>query len=180
MNALLLNGSPREGNTRTALQTLKQSLAAIPDLQIDEIDAAQMSIAPCIACGSCQKEGFCVFDDDTNDVIDAVVDADILVFATPVYWWGMTAQLKLLIDKFYSRQTSLSAKKKQIGVIVIGQAAQEDPQYTIIPKQFDCISRYLGWEIVFCHTYTADAPDDLAKNTAAIAEITACAKTFRV
>ena len=41
----------------------------------------------------------CVAADDTNRVIDSLVDADMIVFGTPVYWWGMTAQLKLVIDK---------------------------------------------------------------------------------
>lgn len=172
MKALLLNGSPREGNTATALQALKRGLAHIDNLEIREIVANDVSVSPCQACGICKDNGgTCVFDDDTNDVIAAVLDADLLVFATPVYWWGMSAQLKLIIDKFYTNTTRLQQCEKQVGIIVIGELAQGDPQYEMIPNHFRCIADYLGWNVAFCGTYSACAADDLAGNTDAIAEL---------
>ncbi len=174
MKALLLNGSPRKGNTYTALEALKRGLANINELEICEINATNMAVSSCIACECCRNGDNvlkCVFDDDTNAVMEAVLDADLLVFAMPVYWWGIPAQLKLIVDKFYSRTSQLSACNKQIGVIVVGQLSQDDPQYEIIPKQFQCISNYLGWRFTFCKTYTADKPEDLSKDMNAIAEL---------
>lgn len=178
MKALLLNGSPREGNTCAALEALKKGMKNIPDLEIREVKANDVKVSPCIACEACGTNSHCAFDDDTNDIIDTVEAADILVFATPVYWWGMTAQLKSIIDKFYCKVETLNKLKKKVGVIVIGEAEQDDPQYEIIPKQFACISDYLGWDVAFSKTYTAAAADDLAKSEESIKEIESLWKSF--
>ena len=178
MKALLFNGSPRQGNTCTALEALKKGLENIQGLDLQEVNADAVSVSPCMACEVCGTSSHCVADDDTNDIIDAVVAADVIVFATPVYWWGMTAQLKVIIDKFYSRVDTLKKLEKKIGVIVIGEAEQDDPQYEIIPKQFACICDYLGWEIAFSKTYTAAVADDLAGSEKDMAEIESLWKTL--
>lgn len=177
MKAILFNGSPREGNTCTALNALRKGLEHISDLEIQEIKAADVNVSPCIACDTCGSNSHCVADDDTNDIIDAVVEADILIFATPVYWWGVTAQLKSIIDKFYSQAEKLHTKKK-VGTIIIGEAEQNDPQYQLIPKQFACICDYLGWDVAFSATYTALNTDDLAKSADALKEIEELWKTL--
>ncbi|MDO4546136.1 MAG: flavodoxin family protein [Bacillota bacterium] len=179
MKAVLLNGSPRKGNTVSALEALKKGMASIADLEIRQIDAEEVSVCPCIACDHCKEnDGTCVFDDDTNEVIGAVAEADILVFATPVYWWGVTAQLKAIIDKFYSRSEQFAEMSKKVGLIVIGEAEQGDPQYEIISKQFECICNYLGWELTFSKTYTAADPGDLAKSDAAMKELQQLGEAF--
>lgn len=178
MKALLLNGSPRKGNTCTALDALKKGMRNISDLEIREVKANDVSVSPCIACEKCGTNSHCVYKDDTNDIVEAVAEADIIVFATPVYWWGVTAQLKTIIDKFYCKVESLHNLKKKIGVIVIGEADQDDPQYEIIPKQFACICDYLGWDLAFSKTYTAAAADDLAKSEESIKEIEALWNAF--
>lgn len=173
MKALLLNGSPRQGNTYAALESLKKGFENIKGLEVGTIDATNVDVAPCLACDNCADGNGCVFDDDTNEVIAAIEEADVLVFATPVYWWGITAQLKLIIDKMYSRCDAMKECSKKVGVIAIGEAEQEDPQYSLISKQFECICEYLGWDIAFCSTYTAGAADELAANDAAMTEIEA-------
>ena len=100
MKILLLNGSPRRGNTYTALEVLKRSFANIPNAEVSQIDTNKVEVASCIACEYCKKHGKCFVKDDTNAVIDAIVSADVLIFATPVYWWGISSQLKAIIDKF--------------------------------------------------------------------------------
>ena len=171
MKALLLNGSPRKGNTYAALEELKKGFSNINDLEISQIDTTSVAVAHCIACEYCKEHSRCAVNDDTNAVINAVAEADILVFATPVYWWGISAQLKVVIDKFYSQQTRLAASKKQVGLIVTGQLSTDNPQYEIIYQQFKCISDYLGWDLVFCNTYSAYERDDLKKNKDALLEI---------
>ena len=171
MKALLLNGSPRQGNTAAALEALKKGFANISDIQITQVNANDVSVSPCIACESCKSGEKCVSDDDTNEIVDVAVGSDIIVFATPVYWWGITAQLKLLMDKMYSQSSRLHELDKKIGVIVIGEAEQDDPQYRIIPEQFRCICDYLGWEMRFCRTYTAAGTGDLAADAEAMTEI---------
>ena len=79
----------------------------------------------------------CIRDrDDTNPTIDKITAADVILFATPVYWWGMSAQLKLIIDKCYCR--GLQLKNKKVGTIVVGGSPVDSIQYELIDKQFDC------------------------------------------
>lgn len=171
MKILLLNGSPRKGNTVTALEALKKGLAQIPDAEVEEILCEGKNIIPCRACDACGSMSRCIFADDSPEINAAVEAADAIVFATPVYWWGMTAQMKLIIDKFYARGSKFHGLKKKVGSIVVGEADQDDPEYEIIARQIWCIADYLGWETVFQKSYTANKPKDLAADEAALAEI---------
>ena len=102
MKVLLINGSPRKGNTMMALNALKKGLAQMPDAEVEEIICAEKTFVPCKACNACGSMSRCIFADDSPETNAAVEAADAIVFATPVYWWGMSAQMKLLVDKFYA------------------------------------------------------------------------------
>ena len=101
MKIVIINGSARKGNVLTAIDAFQKGAAAGNDIEIIQPD--QLHIAPCKGCGACQCYKGCVDKDDTNATIDQIVSADMIVFATPVYWWGMSAQLKQVIDKCYCR-----------------------------------------------------------------------------
>lgn len=173
MKALLINGSPRKGNTYEALKAVIRGFGNINGMEMSTVDAAKVKVAPCMACDACTENGRCVFNDDTNPIMDAVMESDMIVFATPVYWWGVTAQMKTIIDKLYSKVSAIQADKagKKIGLIVTGEAEQDNPQYKLIEKQFRCICEYLGWELIFSKSYTALAPDELASNRNAISQL---------
>lgn len=174
MKVLFIGGSPRKGNTSAALDALRRGFSNIDGIELSQINAAEMKISPCTACDACRVPGHtgrCSADDDTNPVMEAVMDADFLIFATPVYWWGVTAQLKQLLDKFYSRTGQLAACKKRLGLIVVGEMPVDNLQYVLIEKQFRCICDYLGWDMVFCKTYSAKAKGELAENSQAMAEL---------
>ena len=93
----------------------------------------------------------------------------MILFATPVYWWGMSAQLKLIIDKCYCR--GLQLKNKKVGTIVVGGSPVDSIQYELIDKQFDCMAKYLSWDMIFQKSYYATVSDELAKNKDSIKEL---------
>ena len=171
MKTVLLNGSPRKGNTYTALEALKKGLANIDGLEIVEINATKAKILPCVACKACKKIGKCAFPDDSDAIVEEIVQADFLTFALPVYWWGIPAQLKLIIDKFYSKADRLAQSRKRVGILMVGQLATDNLQYELIRKQIECISDYLGWKVVFSKTYSAYNPGDLVADPDALQEI---------
>lgn len=100
----------------------------------------------------------------------------MILFATPVYWWGMSAQLKLIIDKCYCR--GLQLKNKKVGTTVVGGSPVDSIQYELIDKQFDCMAKYLSWDMIFQKSYYATASDELAKNKDSIKELENIEKTY--
>ncbi|MEG0392450.1 MAG: NAD(P)H-dependent oxidoreductase, partial [Anaerovoracaceae bacterium] len=119
----------------------------------------------------CKATGSCVHSEDTNEIIEKVAAADCIIFATPVYWWGVSAQLKLALDKFYSRSEALKKKTKKIGIIAIGEDTLDGPQYDLISKQFRCICEYLNWELVLDQAICAGGPEDLSKDKAQLEKL---------
>lgn len=164
MNIAVVNGSPRKGNTYAALEAFAEG--ASDKHQIDWMWPDRLNISGCKGCGACQCYKGCVAQDDSNDAVNKLVDADMIVFATPVYWWGMTAQLKTLIDKCYCRGAQL--KGKTVGVVVVGGAATDNEQYDIIKRQFDCMAKFLNWDLRFFESFSATKVGDLAGNASAM------------
>lgn len=86
MKIIIINGSARKGNTLTAINALIKGASEKNEIEVIEPDKLQ--IAPCKGCGACQCHKGCVDNDDTNPTIDKIAAADMILFTTPVYWWG--------------------------------------------------------------------------------------------
>ena len=104
-----LQGSPKKSGSCDHL--LKKFLMEIEKTgaEVQVLDIARMNIRPCIGCGFCEKEGFCVIDDDdmAGVVYKALRQAEVIVTASPVFFYSVTAQIKALIDRaqaFWSRK----------------------------------------------------------------------------
>ena len=167
MKIVIINGSARKGNTLRAIDAFIKGASEKNEIEIIQPD--RLHIAPCKGCGACQCYKGCVDQDDTNSTIDKIAAADMILFATPVYWWGMSAQLKLIIDKCYCR--GLQLKNKKVGTIVVGGSPVDSIQYELIDKQFGCMAKYLSWDMIFQKSYYATASDELAKNKDSIKEL---------
>lgn len=167
MKIVIINGSARKGNTLRAIDAFIQGASKKNEIEIIQPD--RLHIAPCKGCGVCQCYKGCVDQDDTNSTIDKIASADMILFATPVYWWGMSAQLKLIIDKCYCR--GLQLKNKKVGTIVVGGSPVDSIQYELIDKQFSCMAKYLSWDMVFQKSYYATDGNELAKNKDSIKEL---------
>lgn len=169
MKILVINGSPRKGNTYACVNAFVEGAGA--NNQVEVIEADKLNISPCRGCGACESKNGCVAKDDSNVVVDKVVAADMIVFASPIYWWGVTAQLKTVIDKCYCRGAYLKGKK--IGLILCAGAPTDDEEYGLIKRQFELISEYLSWNLEFTKTFFAIEKDVVANNKEAIAEMKA-------
>ena len=103
MKVLMINGSPKaNGNTALALKEMEAIFTA-EGMECETILVGNQPIRGCIACGSCYKNGKCVFDDAVNEVAEKFRDADGLVVASPVYYASANATLIALLDRlFYS------------------------------------------------------------------------------
>lgn len=103
MKVLLINGSPHaKGNTYTALHEMEQIFAA-EGVETELIHVGNKDIRGCIACGSCGKNGKCVFDDLVNETAAKFEACDGLVVGSPVYYASANATLIAFLDRlFYS------------------------------------------------------------------------------
>jgi len=103
MKVLMINGSPKaNGNTAFALAQMAE---VFTDQGIDAeiIQIGNQPIRGCIACGSCYKNGKCVFEDAVNTVAEKLKTADGLVLGSPVYYASANATLTAFLDRlFYS------------------------------------------------------------------------------
>lgn len=94
-----LNGSPRrKGNTELLLTAVLEA-AKSQGAQVKKLDVCKMAISPCLGCGKCERNGECSLDDDMSTVYPLLEKFHHMVLATPVYFYGVTAQLKALIDR---------------------------------------------------------------------------------
>lgn len=108
---LVLSGSPRKGGNSDILCDQFILGAEEAGNQAEKIFLGDKEINYCIACDTCKKNGnICDHDDDMARVMDKMVAADIIVMATPVYFYTMDAQMKTLIDRTYSRYMEIKNK----------------------------------------------------------------------
>lgn len=171
---LFINGSPRRGNTKYALETMVQTMKEnYSNVNYEFIDVAKLNMQGCTNCDACKKNGgFCIHPDDTNHYMDKMMAADVLIFGTPVYWWGMSGQLKIFIDKFYSKDGLIQeGKSKQVGVLSFGANELSDIQYKLITDQFQSICNFLKWELIFSEGFSCYKKDDLRNDKEVTEEV---------
>ena len=102
MKILALNGSPRKkGNTNRLLDEMIKGCAE-NNHDVEKYFLDGMDINPCSGCEICSNGKDCRFDDDGSEIIDQLADGASLIVASPIYFGQMTAQLKTIIDRFYS------------------------------------------------------------------------------
>ena len=92
MKIVIINGSARKGNTLTAINAFIKGASGKNEIEVIQPD--KLDISPCKGCGVCQCNKGCVDQDDTNPTIDKIVAADMILFTTPVYWWGNVRTVK--------------------------------------------------------------------------------------
>jgi multimeric flavodoxin WrbA len=111
LKVLIINGSPRaNGNTSLAVKEMENVFAA-EGVEVKTVQIGNKNIRGCVACGSCAKNGKCVFDDAVNELAPKFEEADGLVIASPVYYASANATLIACLDRlFYSTHFDKSMK----------------------------------------------------------------------
>ncbi|MBQ3330441.1 MAG: flavodoxin family protein [Ruminococcus sp.] len=116
MKVLMINGSPRKvGNTATALKEMEKTFLK-NGIEVETMQIGNQAIRGCIACGTCNKKGQCVFDDAVNEAAPKFAEADGLVIASPVYYASANGTLISFLDRlFYSCKCD---KRMKVGASV--------------------------------------------------------------
>ena len=112
MKIAILNGSPRKENTDAMVQAFAEG-AREAGHEVEILHVGRMKIAGCLGCEYCHTkgEGTCIQKDDMEQLLPAYRESDMLLFATPVYYFDMTAQLAAAIQRVYCIGKPAKAKK---------------------------------------------------------------------
>ena len=112
MKIAVLNGSPRKETTTAMVQAFREGAEAAGHV-VEEYQVGKMKIAGCLACEYCHTkgEGTCIQKDDLEKILPAYKEADMIVFASPIYYFTMSAQIEAAIQRVYCIGKPLKAKK---------------------------------------------------------------------
>lgn len=145
MKILVLAGSPHKNGTSNTLAKEFIRGAQESGHAVTIYDAAKGNMHPCLGCGHCGMAGDCIQKDDGNAVLEQILDADTVVFTTPVYYFGMSAQLKMVIDRFYARNGAITKKNMKAALIA---TAWNDDKVVMkgIQTHFELLFDYLNFQ----------------------------------
>lgn len=103
MKIMVMNGSPRVENTAAMVAAFKEGAEAAGH-EVEVLHVGKMKIGGCLACEYChgKGEGKCVQKDDMDKVMPAYLDADMIVYASPIYYFDVTAQLSAATQRVYA------------------------------------------------------------------------------
>ena len=122
MNILILSGSPRKGgNTDLLMEAFVKGAAQIHHVEV--VSVRDYKVNPCMGCNACfrSEQHTCVLKDDMPSIYEKMSQTDMLVIASPVYFYGLSAQLKAVIDRCHNpiRDTF---KIKKTALLLVGAA----------------------------------------------------------
>lgn len=99
MKVIALLGSPRKGGNTELF--LNSSIKGIEEagFSVEVFNLNSMNIIPCQDCGGCDKTGVCIYDDDMAKIYEAIREADRVILASPIFFFALSAQTKIMIDR---------------------------------------------------------------------------------
>jgi multimeric flavodoxin WrbA len=163
---LVLKGSPREnGNSNTLAEQLEMG-AKKAGAEVESRMLHNMDIRPCDACDVCQETGVCIIKDDMQKIYPLLEKADAIVIASPIYWFTISAQAKLCIDRWYALETPQGngLHGKQFGILLTyGDTDLYTSGGINAIHTFESMFRYIGGEIAGIVHGTANEIGDVKK-----------------
>lgn len=147
MKILILNGSPHpNGSTKQMIDAFSKG-AKTAGHHIDIIDVCKKNISGCLACEYCHTKGKgeCIQKDDMQEVYKFLKEAEMLVIASPIYYHGISGQLKCVIDRFYSAAYPCKPKNLKKAAIILSSGASNMYEGALFSFKGDFLD-YLGLE----------------------------------
>jgi multimeric flavodoxin WrbA len=166
---LIVLGSPRrKGNSAILAEQFFQG-AKDKGVEADTVYLNGLEIKPCQGCNKCIAEGAvgCYIDDDMNKMFSKVKEADTIVIASPVYWFNITAQTKLFIDRLYSvamRDKKMFRGKNLVIILTYGGDDVFDSGAINAIRSFQDMCRYVGANVRGIIYGSASAAGEIRNN----------------
>lgn len=144
MKIAVITGSPHRHGTSAYLADQFIKGAEEAGHSVFRFDAGLEPLHPCLGCDKCGTSGVCIHRDGIQKLIPHLMEAEIVVFATPLYYFGMSAQLKTVIDRFYSINYKLMGSGKRALLLA---TAYDDKDWTFqaLVTHYKTVVQYLEW-----------------------------------
>ena len=145
MKIVVVTSSPHPKNESTSIYLAERFMDGAKSAGHDVFvfDAANEETHPCRGCDKCGMDGPCVFKDAIETkLMPKMLEADMLVLTTPLYYYGMSAQLKTVVDRFYSRTGKLTGKKSMLIATAYNSA---DWTFEALAAHYNTLVRYMNW-----------------------------------
>ncbi len=164
MKVVMITGSPHKHGTTVRLADRFQQGAVDAGCEMFRFDAAFKSVHPCIACDKCLETGECVFSaDDMKELNPHLLEADVVAFVSPIYYFALSAQIKATVDRFYANDATLQGGKK--AVLITAMADEEASAARGATASFEEAIKYLKWENAgVLNVRSASTPEDLTQD----------------
>lgn len=145
MKIVILQGSPNKAGSTSILTEAFAQGAKEAGHEAVRFDLTDLNIRPCTGCVACGYEGPCVQKDDNQKIRKAILDADMVAFATPLYYYGMSAQLKTVVDRFCAYNSSITQKHMKSALLVVAWNS-DDWTFDALESHYQTLVRYLDLE----------------------------------
>ena len=145
MKIVVITSSPHPKNESTSIYLADRFTEGAKSAghEIFTFDAANEETHPCRGCDKCGMDGPCIYQDAIETkLMPKMLEADMLVLTTPLYYYGMSAQLKIVVDRFYSRTGKLNGKKS---VLIATAYNSADWTFQALAAHYDTLVRYMNW-----------------------------------
>ncbi len=143
MKIAVLKGSPNKHGSSNLLAEHFIRGAQEAGHAVEIIDAAHANLHPCTGCIHCGYEGPCIQKDDMERFRQQILHADMLVFVTPLYYYGMSAQLKILVDRFCAINSSINRKHMKSALLATAWNA-DSWTFDALESHYQTLVRYLN------------------------------------
>lgn len=163
---LAVLGSPRKNGNSALLARRAMEGVAASGGSCETVWINDLSIRPCQACDACRRhpEKRCAIKDDMQSVYDAVIEADALLLASPIYMFTVTAQLKLFLDRAYAIPDAFMGKRMGI-LLTYGDEDEVSSGAIHAMNTLRDLCAYREMEIAGIVHGSAEAPGEIAANT---------------
>lgn len=144
MKVTVITGSPHKNGTSALLADKFIEGANEAGHEVFRFNAAFEDVKPCLACEYCSShDSECVHKDSMSKLNDKLIDTDLVVFVTPLYYYTMSAQIKAVIDRFHAKNAKLAGNKK--AMLFATSYGADDWTMESLGKTYEGILRFLNW-----------------------------------
>jgi multimeric flavodoxin WrbA len=156
---LVLEGSPRQGNTAAVMDWVIAGMGH--GAKAERVRICELNITGCVECLTCtksKKTAGCAQEDDMVDLYDKMVDADLVIWASPIFCWNVTSQTKMVLDRTFALMTGEDLLKGSKWALVLTAGGDHFDGADLAVRMFSSTARYVGVKYLGQHV-VANCPD---------------------